>query len=121
MTGSRPGRRTHDDPRAGQRPHASCASTGIRRHEPRRGTGTEITFEADAVYEIGGQAALGARHLHERDGLKRAPRLDSRSETSTEMTCDAEPFFVSSTLRVLDGGEETFTRTWSFAIPRSGG
>ena len=46
---------------------------------------------------------------------------DARSETRTEMTCDAGFFHVASTLRVLDGGEETFTRTWEFAIPRVGG
>jgi hypothetical protein len=37
------------------------------------------------------------------------------------MTCDAERFVVFSTLRVFDAGEETFARTWSFAIPREGG
>ncbi len=54
--------------------------------------------------------------------LKRAvDGWDGRSETRTEMTCDAERFLIESTLRVLDGGEETFARTWSFAIPRNGG
>jgi hypothetical protein len=37
------------------------------------------------------------------------------------MTCDAESFHVESQLRVLDGGEETFARTWSLAFPRQGG
>jgi hypothetical protein len=37
------------------------------------------------------------------------------------MTCDAETFFVSSNLRVLDAGREAFTRTWSLEIPRNGG
>ncbi len=55
-------------------------------------------------------------------GLRRvADGWDGRSETRTEMTCDAGQFLVDSTLRVLEGGEETFTRTWSFAIPRNGG
>ena len=37
------------------------------------------------------------------------------------MTCDAGRFLIESHLRVLDGGEETFTRTWSLEIPREGG
>jgi uncharacterized protein len=86
-------------------------------------TGTEIAFEADAVYEISEDDPLSARVVcTNATGLKReADGWDGRSETRTAMTCDAEHFFVESTLRVLDGGEETFTRTWSFAIPRSGG
>jgi uncharacterized protein len=86
-------------------------------------TGTEITFEADALYEIDEDAPLSARVVcTNATGLKRvADGWDGRSETRTEMTCDAEHFFVSSTLRVLDGGEQTFARTWSFAIPRNGG
>ena len=37
------------------------------------------------------------------------------------MTCDATSFHISAELRVLDGGEEAFVRTWSFAVPRDGG
>ena len=37
------------------------------------------------------------------------------------MTCDAASFHIESTLRVLDGGDEAFVRTWSFAVPRDGG
>jgi hypothetical protein len=37
------------------------------------------------------------------------------------MTCDAESFHISSTLRVLDSGVESFVRTWSFSVPRDGG
>ena len=86
-------------------------------------TGTEITFEADAIYEIVEDEPLSARVVctnatalrRERDGW------DGRSETRTEMTCDATRFLIESHLRVLDGGEETYTRTWTFEIPREGG
>jgi hypothetical protein len=86
-------------------------------------TGTEITFEADAVYEIQEDDPLSARVVcTNATALKReADGWDGRTETRTEMTCDAGLFHVTSTLRVLDGGEETFTRTWSFEIPREGG
>jgi putative CocE/NonD family hydrolase len=93
---------------------------GTRRDER---TGTEITFEADAVYEICEDAPLSARVIcTNATALRReADGWDGRSETRTEMTCDAETFFVSSTLRVLDAGREAFTRTWSLEIPRNGG
>jgi uncharacterized protein len=86
-------------------------------------TGTEITFEADAIYEIVEDQPLSARVVctnatavrRERDGW------DGRAETRTEMTCDAERFLIESQLRALDGGEETYTRSWSFEIPREGG
>ena len=86
-------------------------------------TGTEITFEADAVYEIVEDDPLSARVVctnvtalrRESDGW------DARSETRTEMTCDAERFLIEAQMRVLDGGEEAFVRTWSLAIPREGG
>jgi hypothetical protein len=86
-------------------------------------TGTEITFEADAVYEIQEDDPLSARVVcTNATALRReADGWDGRSETRTEMTCDARAFHVTSTLRVLDRGDEAFTRTWSFAIPREGG
>jgi len=86
-------------------------------------TGTVIRFAADAVYEIVEDAPLSARVVcTNATALERpADGWDGRSETRTEMTCDAERFLVSSTLRVFDAGEETFARTWSFAIPRAGG
>jgi hypothetical protein len=86
-------------------------------------TGTEITFEADAVYEIQEDDPLSARVVcTNATALRReADGWDGRSETRTEMTCDARAFHVTSTLRVLERGEEAFTRTWSFAIPREGG
>jgi putative CocE/NonD family hydrolase len=86
-------------------------------------TGTEITFEADAVYEICEDDPLSARVVctNATALVRAADGWDGRSETRTEMTCDAERFHVSSTLRVLDAGEETFTRTWTFAVPRVGG
>jgi hypothetical protein len=86
-------------------------------------TGTEITFEADAVYEIGEDDPLSARVVcTNATALRReSDGWDGRSETRTELTCDAGSFYVESTLRVLDGGEEAFTRTWSLVIPRIGG
>jgi uncharacterized protein len=86
-------------------------------------TGTEITFEADAVYEIVEDEPLSARVVCTNATALRRPAdgWDGRSETRTEMTCDAEQFLIESTLRVLDGAQETFARTWSFAIPRDGG
>ncbi|MDX6618962.1 MAG: uncharacterized protein QOK36_1348, partial [Gaiellales bacterium] len=86
-------------------------------------TGTVIAFAADAVYEIEEDAPLTARVVcTNATGLARAADgWDGRSETRTEMTCDAERFLVASTLRVFDAGQETFARTWSFEIPRIGG
>ena len=86
-------------------------------------TGTEITFEADAIFEIVEDDPLSARVVcTNATALKReSDGWDGRSETRTEMTCDAERFLVESHLRVLDGGAETYTRTWSFEIPREGG
>jgi uncharacterized protein len=86
-------------------------------------TGTEITFEADAVFEIVEDQPLSARVLCTNvTALRReADGWDARSETRTEMTCDAEHFHIESELRVLDAGAETFVRTWSFDVPRDGG
>ncbi len=52
---------------------------------------------------------------------READGWDGRSETRTEMSCDAGRFLIESHLRVLDAGEEMFTRSWSFEIPRVGG
>ena len=86
-------------------------------------TGTEITFEADAVFEIVEDEPLSARVVCTNvTALRReADGWDGRSETRTEMTCDAGSFHIESQLRVLDGGDEAFVRTWSFSIPRDGG
>ncbi len=86
-------------------------------------TGTEITFEADAIFEIVEDQPLSARVVcTNATALRReSDGWDGRSETRTEMTCDAGRFLIESQLRVLDGGEETYTRSWSFEIPREGG
>jgi hypothetical protein len=86
-------------------------------------TGSEITFEADAVFEIVEDDPLSARVLcTNRTALRReADGWYARSEARTEMTCDVESFYIEAELRVLDGGKEAFVRTWSFAIPRDGG
>jgi len=86
-------------------------------------TGTEITFEADAVYEIVEDDPLSARVVCTNATAVRRPAdgWDGRSETRTEMTCDAGRFVVESSLRVFDAGEETFSRRWSFEVPRAGG
>ena len=86
-------------------------------------TGTEITFEADAVYEIFEDEPLSARVVcTNATGLHRdADGWDGLSETRTEMTCDATRFLIESHLRVLEHGEETFSRTWTLEIPREGG
>ena len=59
-------------------------------------TGTEITFEADAIYEIDEDEPLSARVVcTNATALRRAADgWDGRSETRTEMTCDAGRFFV---------------------------
>jgi putative CocE/NonD family hydrolase len=86
-------------------------------------TGTEITFESDATFEIVEDDPLSARVVcNNVTALRReADGWDARSETRTEMTCDARHFLIESRLRVLDGGAEAFVRTWSLAIPRVGG
>jgi putative CocE/NonD family hydrolase len=86
-------------------------------------TGTEITFEADAIYEIIEGEPLSARVVcTNATALKReSDGWDGRSETRTEMTCDAGRFLIESRLRVLEAGEEIHTRTWSLEIPREGG
>jgi putative CocE/NonD family hydrolase len=86
-------------------------------------TGTEITFEADAAFEIVEDEPLSARvRCMNVTALRReADGWDARSEARTEMTCDADSFHIEAELRVLEGGEETFRRTWSFAIARDGG
>jgi hypothetical protein len=86
-------------------------------------TGSEITFASDASFEIVEDDPLSARVVC--TNVTAVSRLaegwDGRSEARTEMTCDAEHFRIESQLRVLDGGEESYVRTWSFAIPRVGG
>ncbi len=86
-------------------------------------TGTEITFEADAVFEIVEDEPLSARVVctNATALTREADGWDGRSETRTEMTCDAERFLIESHLRVLDGGEQLFERTWTLEIPREGG
>jgi putative CocE/NonD family hydrolase len=86
-------------------------------------TGTEITFEADALFEIVEDDPLSARVACTNvTALRReADGWDGRSEARTEMTCDAGSFRIESQLRVLDGGVESFVRTWSFSVPRDGG
>jgi putative CocE/NonD family hydrolase len=86
-------------------------------------TGTEITFEADATYEIVEDEPLSARVVCTNATALRRPAdgWDARSEARTEMTCDAGRFLIESQLRVLDGGEEAFVRSWSLEIPRDGG
>ena len=42
----------------------------------------------------------------------------TRSETVTEMTCDAEHFFLTGELRVFENGTEVTARHWRETIPR---
>ncbi len=86
-------------------------------------TGTEITFSSDAIFEIAEDDPLSARVVcNNVTAVSRAAEgWDGRTEARTEMTCDAESFHIESQLRVLDGGEESFVRTWSFSVPRVGG
>ncbi len=86
-------------------------------------SGTEITFASDAIFEIAEDDPLSARVVCNNVTAvsRRAEGWDGRSETRTEMTCDAESFHIESQLRVLDGGQESFVRTWSFSVPRIGG
>jgi len=42
----------------------------------------------------------------------------TRSEVTSSMTSDAESFHVETELRVHEGDEEIFTRSWQFTIPR---
>jgi hypothetical protein len=93
---------------------------GVNRDER---TGTEITFEADAVFEIVEDDPLSARVVCTNvTALRRdSDGWDGRTDARTEMTCDASSFHIASTLRVLDRGAETFARTWSFSLPRDGG
>jgi uncharacterized protein len=96
---------------------------GPGRHESHEKTGTEITFEADAIFEIVEDEPLSARVVcTNATALRReADGWDGRSEARTEMTCDEASFHISSTLRVLDAGAEAFVRSWSFSVPRDSG
>src|SRR4029077_15723157 len=86
-------------------------------------TGTEVTFEADAVFEIVEDDPLSARVVCRNvTALQRqADGWDARSEARTEMSCDAGSFHVEAELRVFDGGQEAYLRSWSFSVPRDGG
>ena len=44
----------------------------------------------------------------------------TRTETWTEMTCDASRFHVRASLKAYDGKELFFEKTWKFSIPRDG-
>jgi hypothetical protein len=86
-------------------------------------TGTEITFEADAVFEIVEDEPLSARVVCRNVTALRRPAdgWDARSEARTEMSCDAASFHVESEFRVFDGGREAYVRSWSFSVLRDGG
>ena len=42
----------------------------------------------------------------------------TRIETLSRMWADAEAFFVTNELRGYEGGQEVFSRTWEFSVPR---
>ena len=44
----------------------------------------------------------------------------TRTETHTEVTCDATHFHVRAWLRAYDGGSPFVSRDWEFRVPRDG-
>jgi uncharacterized protein len=78
----------------------------------------ESSDTSHTVYSIReGDPLSAAVRFHATSGMGRG---DWRvlSEVTSEMTCDAEAFDVTTTLEVAEGGERVFRRTWTYRFPR---
>jgi uncharacterized protein len=78
----------------------------------------ETSDTSHTVYSIvEGDPLSAAVRFHATSGMARG---DWRmlSEVTSEMTCDAETFQVTTTLEVTEGDASVFARTWTYRFPR---
>ncbi len=90
---------------------------GCVRHES---TGMEIGKTITETWEIHPEDPLSARNIAEWSfSVGRGP-WQTRTETRSEMTCDAEHFHINASLRAYEDDVLLCERSWNLAIPRDG-
>lgn len=83
-------------------------------------TGLENARHIDEVWEIHPEDPLSARmEVHWRKELGRG-EWQTRTESCTEVTCDATHFHVRAWLRAFENGRRLYEKGWNFSLPRDG-
>ena len=80
--------------------------------------GLEEEDRNHTVFSIVEGDPLSARVRCETAGWVGRGDWRTRSETVSEMTCDAEAFHVRTTVRAWEGEKPAFERTWTHSFPR---
>jgi uncharacterized protein len=80
--------------------------------------GLEISDANTTTYSIVEGDPLSARVSCRTVGTVGRGEWQTRSETESLMTCDAERFHVTVTARAYEGEACAFAKTWTFAFPR---
>nr|WSZ97769.1 CocE/NonD family hydrolase [Streptomyces sp. NBC_00857] len=85
--------------------------------------GLEFTEDALETYTIQESDPLSARTRSDWTIRLHRPELawDTRVETRSEISCDADSFFTTNEVICHDGEEVVFHRTWEKRIPRTAG
>ena len=90
---------------------------GLVRHES---TGLESGKVITETWEIHPDDPLSARNsAHWSYTIGRGP-WQTRTETRSEMTCDAENFHLRASLEAYEGDTLICRRDWAFSVPRDG-
>lgn len=90
---------------------------GLVRQE---GSGIENSRHITETWDIRHDDPLSARHeVQWRIALGRGD-WQTRTQTRTLMTCDAEQFHVTARLEAFEGETRLLARDWQFSIPRDG-
>ena len=90
---------------------------GLVRHDA---TGLETGKTITEIWAIRDEDPLSARTETHWSYTVGRGEWQTRTETWTEMTCDAEAFHVRASLEAFEGDTRLIERRWAFSIPRDG-
>ncbi len=90
---------------------------GLTRHHA---TGMETGKTITEVWDIRDDDPLSARTETRWSFCVGRGAWQTRTETWTEMTCDAEAFHIRARLEAFEGETRLVDRSWAFSIPRDG-
>ena len=90
---------------------------GLTRHDS---TGLESGKVITETWDIRADDPLSARHETHWSYTIGRGAWQTRTETHTEMTCDATRFHIVAQLRAYEGEDCLIQRDWEFSVPRDG-
>ncbi len=90
---------------------------GLARHDA---TGMETGKVITEIWDIHEEDPLSARTETRWSYTVGRESWQTRTETWTEMTCDADSFHIRASLEAFEGEVRLIERRWAFSIPRDG-